>query len=183
MTEVLNKAARDQFHSAAMTYRDHRVTIEKIGKASRDDATKFSKAGEFMEPDLLARIIVLMHGTRRIRAFGIFYRLPALEIDPDPTDELKTGELCECGACLQVDRVSRWLSNVSHYALKLRSDPDLPDLALEVIQTLAAIGLSSKHEKEAGAVWYFIWQDNPTIPLMHDYAPFSGGNRAPPALH
>jgi hypothetical protein len=44
MTEVLNKAARDQIHSAAMTYRDHRVTIEKTGKASRDDATKFSKA-------------------------------------------------------------------------------------------------------------------------------------------
>jgi hypothetical protein len=44
MVEVLNKAARDQIHSAAMTYRDHRVTIEKTGKASRDDATKFSKA-------------------------------------------------------------------------------------------------------------------------------------------
>lgn len=44
MVEVLNKAARDQIHSAAMTYRDHRVAIEKTGKASRDDATKFSKA-------------------------------------------------------------------------------------------------------------------------------------------
>lgn len=44
LVEVQNKAARDQIHSAAMTYRDHRVTIEKTGKASRDDATKFSKA-------------------------------------------------------------------------------------------------------------------------------------------
>lgn len=44
LVEVQNKAGRDQIHSAAMTYRDHRVTIEKTGKASRDDATKFSKA-------------------------------------------------------------------------------------------------------------------------------------------
>lgn len=44
LVEVLNPAARDQIHSAAMVYRGHRVTIEKTGKASRDDATKFSKA-------------------------------------------------------------------------------------------------------------------------------------------
>ena len=42
--EVKNIAGRDECHGAAMTLVRARTTIEKTGKAARDDATKFSKA-------------------------------------------------------------------------------------------------------------------------------------------
>lgn len=42
--EVKNAAGRDECHSAAMVLVKARTTIEKTGKAARDDATQFSKA-------------------------------------------------------------------------------------------------------------------------------------------
>lgn len=44
ITEVKNAAGREECHSAAMVLVRARTNIEKIGKAARDDATKFSKA-------------------------------------------------------------------------------------------------------------------------------------------
>jgi len=44
ITEVKNPAGREECHSAAMALVRARTNIEKIGKAARDDATKFSKA-------------------------------------------------------------------------------------------------------------------------------------------
>ena len=42
--EIKNTAGRDECHGAAMALVKARTNIEKIGKAARDDATKFSKA-------------------------------------------------------------------------------------------------------------------------------------------
>jgi hypothetical protein len=44
ITEITNKDGRTECHAAAMVAKDARVTIEKAGKAAREDATAFSKA-------------------------------------------------------------------------------------------------------------------------------------------
>lgn len=44
ITEIKNADARAQCHSALMTLKTARVTIEKTGKAAREDAQAFSKA-------------------------------------------------------------------------------------------------------------------------------------------
>ena len=56
ITLVNSPAGREQAHSLAMTARSARTTIEKLGKAARDDATKFSKA-VIAEEDRLIEII------------------------------------------------------------------------------------------------------------------------------
>ena len=52
--EVKNQPGREQCHAAAMVLVRARTNIERIGKASRDDATKFSKAVIAEEKELLA---------------------------------------------------------------------------------------------------------------------------------
>ncbi len=54
ITEIKNKAGRDECHSAAMTLASARIAISKTGKAARDDATKFSKAVIAEEASLIA---------------------------------------------------------------------------------------------------------------------------------
>lgn len=56
ITLVNSPAGREQAHALAMTARTARTTIEKAGKAARDDATKFSKA-VIAEEDRLIEII------------------------------------------------------------------------------------------------------------------------------
>jgi hypothetical protein len=56
ITLVNSPAGREQAHALAMTARTARTTIEKAGKAARDDATKFSKA-VIAEGDRLIEII------------------------------------------------------------------------------------------------------------------------------
>jgi hypothetical protein len=56
ITLVNSPAGRDQAHALAMTARTARTTIEKAGKAARDDATKFSKA-VIAEEDRLISLI------------------------------------------------------------------------------------------------------------------------------
>lgn len=54
ITEIKNKAGRDECHSAAMALASARIAISKTGKAARDDATKFSKAVIAEEASLIA---------------------------------------------------------------------------------------------------------------------------------
>lgn len=56
ITLVNSPAGREQAHAMAMTARTARTTIEKAGKAARDDATKFSKAVIAEEDRLIALI-------------------------------------------------------------------------------------------------------------------------------
>jgi hypothetical protein len=56
ITLVNSPAGREQAHALAMTARTARTTIEKAGKAAREDATKFSKA-VIAEEDRLIEII------------------------------------------------------------------------------------------------------------------------------
>ena len=44
ITTITNKAGYDECHSARMALKNERVSIAKLGKDARDDATKFSKA-------------------------------------------------------------------------------------------------------------------------------------------
>jgi hypothetical protein len=142
--------------------------------------TKFSNEGELIAPKLLARIIQLLHGTRRVRSFGLFYNLPDLEIEQNPTDDLEPGQSCDCGACLIVNPVNTWLSYVTKYAHDLSHNPHMPDISLSVIQTLATIGLNSRHEREAGEIWFYAFRDNATIPAMADYDLLPSAERDPP---
>lgn len=54
ITQVIDKAGREQAHGAAMEIKRARVAIEKTGKDARDDATKFSKAVIAEEKRLIA---------------------------------------------------------------------------------------------------------------------------------
>lgn len=54
ITEIKNSAGRAECHSAAMTLASARIAISKIGKATRDEATKFSKAVIQEEASLIA---------------------------------------------------------------------------------------------------------------------------------
>lgn len=56
ITAVIDMDGREQAHRIAMTLRTARTTIEKTGKAARDDATKFSKA-VIAEEDRLISLI------------------------------------------------------------------------------------------------------------------------------
>jgi hypothetical protein len=75
ITEVKNTAGREECHSAAMVLVRARTNIEKIGKAARDDATKFSKAVIAEEKALIditqpeeARLLALRDGWDKARA-------------------------------------------------------------------------------------------------------------------
>jgi len=52
--EVKNTAGREECHGAAMVLVKARTTIQKTGKAARDDATQFSKAVIAEEKELIA---------------------------------------------------------------------------------------------------------------------------------
>lgn len=56
ITQVIDKPGREQAHGAAMEIKRSRVSIEKIAKEARDDATKFSKAVITEEKRLIAII-------------------------------------------------------------------------------------------------------------------------------
>ena len=56
ITAISNKDGREQVHSAAMVLRGQRTSIQKTGKAARDDATKFSQAVIAEEKRLIAMI-------------------------------------------------------------------------------------------------------------------------------
>lgn len=75
IVEVKNTAGREECHSAAMVLVRARTNIEKIGKAARDDATKFSKAVIAEEKALIditqpeeARLLALRDGWDKARA-------------------------------------------------------------------------------------------------------------------
>jgi len=56
ITEVTNKAGRDQAHRAAMDLRDARLTIERTGKEAREDARQFADAVVGAQKELVALV-------------------------------------------------------------------------------------------------------------------------------
>ena len=66
ITEVKNQAGRDQAHALGMKMRRARTTIEKVGKAARDDANAFAKAVIGEEK----RLIGMIEGEER-RVMGL----------------------------------------------------------------------------------------------------------------
>jgi colicin import membrane protein len=56
ITQITNKAGRDECHSSLMVLKSRRVDIEKRGKEARDDANKFAKAVIAKEKELIGFI-------------------------------------------------------------------------------------------------------------------------------
>lgn len=56
ITQITNKAGRDECHSSLMVLKGRRVDIEKRGKEARDDANKFAKAVIAKEKELIGFI-------------------------------------------------------------------------------------------------------------------------------
>jgi DNA repair exonuclease SbcCD ATPase subunit len=56
IVKITNADGYQQCHSARMTLKSERIALEKLGKAARDDATKFSKA-VIAEEDRLIQLI------------------------------------------------------------------------------------------------------------------------------
>lgn len=56
ITEVTNKAGRDQAHRAAMDLRDARLAIQRTGKDAREDARKYADAVVAAEKELVALV-------------------------------------------------------------------------------------------------------------------------------
>ena len=56
ITQITNKAGREECHSSLMLLKSRRIDIEKRGKEARDDANKFAKAVIAKEKELIAFI-------------------------------------------------------------------------------------------------------------------------------
>lgn len=56
ITQITNKAGRDECHASLMVLKGRRVDIEKRGKEARDDANKFAKAVIAKEKELIGFI-------------------------------------------------------------------------------------------------------------------------------
>ena len=56
ITEVTNRAGRDQAHRAAMDLRDARLAIQRTGKDAREDARKYADAVVAAEKELVALV-------------------------------------------------------------------------------------------------------------------------------
>lgn len=56
ITQITNKAGRDECHSSLMVLKGRRVDIQKRGKEARDDANKFAKAVIAKENELIGFI-------------------------------------------------------------------------------------------------------------------------------
>lgn len=56
ITQITNKAGRDECHASLMLLKSRRVDIEKRGKEARDDANKFAKAVIAKEKELIGFI-------------------------------------------------------------------------------------------------------------------------------
>jgi hypothetical protein len=132
ITLVNSPAGREQAHALAMTARTARTTIEKAGKAARDDATKFSKA-VIAEEDRLIEIIQ----PEETRVLGLRNAWDAAEA------ARKEAELQK-----ERDRIA------AHQAViaQLRSYPGLARecrtaaMALQMLEKLTAIDISGLEE-------------------------------------
>jgi hypothetical protein len=132
ITLVNSPAGREQAHALAMTARSARTTIEKAGKAARDDATKFSKA-VIAEEDRLIEIIQ----PQETRVLGLRNAWDMAEAARK-----------EAEACAERERIERHQAVIA----QIRSYPGLARecrtsaMALQMMEKLHQIDISKLEE-------------------------------------
>jgi hypothetical protein len=137
ITMVNSPAGREQAHSLAMTARTARTTIEKAGKAARDDATKFTKA-VIAEEDRLIEIIQ----PEETRVLGLRNAWDAAEQARKEAEAQK-----------ERDRIAAHQSVIA----QIRSYPGLARecrtsaMALQMLEKLCAINLNGLEEFQDAA--------------------------------
>lgn len=157
--EVKNIAGREECHSAAMTLVRARTTIEKTGKAARDDATKFSKAVIAEEKSLIeitageeARLLALRDAWDQARAAekAEAERIERLRIE---TIHMRIADIREVGnlalQCHTSDAVQNLIERMG--ALTLDGYDEFSEEAQNVrTDALARMGeiYASKHAEE-----------------------------------
>jgi hypothetical protein len=137
ITLVNSPAGREQAHSLAMTARTARTTIEKLGKAARDDATKFSKA-VIAEEDRLIEIIQ----PEETRVLGLRNAWDAAEAARKEAELQKERDrIAAHQAVIATIRSYPWL------ALEART----ADMALQMLEKLWSIDINGLEEFQDAA--------------------------------
>ena len=132
ITIVNSKAGRDQAHALAMTATKARTAITKIGKAAREDATKFSAAVIAEEKRLISLI-----SEQEDRVFGLRDAWDAAEAARKEAELQKERERIERHqAVIATIRSYPWL------ALEARTAA----MALQMLEKLTAIDISGLEE-------------------------------------
>lgn len=129
---VKDKAGRDQAHGAAMELMRARTTIEKVAKAARDDANRFSKAVVAEE----RRLIAIVEGEER--------RLKSLRDDWDAEQERikREAEEAERKRIEILQARIRALSDLADTAMQCRTS----ERAQKLLEKAQAADLSDMQE-------------------------------------
>lgn len=120
--------------------------------------TKFVADGAVIEPAILARIIHIVHGRRRVRGHGIFYNMPQVTQDDQPDQPCP-----ECQAALEAMELGQWLQKVNDAITAAKHDPDLADLTADVFGVLASAATNANPNNmfTAARQWRELFGDNP----------------------
>lgn len=132
ITLVNSLAGREQAHAMAMTARTARTTIEKLGKAARDDATKFSKA-VIAEEDRLIEIIQ----SEETRVMGLRNAWDAAEAARKEAEAQKERE--------RIERHVAVITQIKGYPM-LAATARTSDMMLQLLQKLHNIDISGLEE-------------------------------------
>jgi hypothetical protein len=125
ITLVNSPAGREQAHALAMTARTARTTIEKAGKAARDDATKFSKA-VIAEEDRLISLIQ----PEETRVLGLRNAWDAAEAARKEAEARAERE--------RIERHQAVIGQIRHYPFLAR-EARTADMAMQLLAKLHAI--------------------------------------------
>lgn len=156
---VIDKAGRDQVHSAAMVLRKRKTGITGSGKAARDNATKFSKAVIVVEKDLVDliepeedRLLALRDGFDAIEA-----ERKAAELAADIARIKKIEELIDqisSAPVRHIDSDSAKISRAIEFYEALPIDEGAYaefTAKAEAIRTAVLAKLEDMHQKELAA--------------------------------
>jgi len=189
ITEIKNKAGRDECHSAAMTLAGARIAISKTGKAARDDATKFSKAVIAEEASLIAitepeekRLLALRDGWDEVIAAEKSAREAAERARVMAITERIAGirqyvELAaSCRTSARIDELLTKLSLTSLGGFEEFSD-EAGVAHLDAMERVTAI-LTAKLEQEAEQARIKAGQEEATAKLANERAVFAAQQAA-----
>jgi hypothetical protein len=137
ITLVNSPAGREQAHALAMTARTARTTIEKAGKAARDDATKFSKA-VIAEEDRLIEIIQ----PEETRVLGLRNAWDAAEAARKEAEARAERE--------RIERHHAVINQIMSYP-GLARECRTAAMALQILEKLTAIDISGLEEFKESA--------------------------------
>jgi len=135
ITEVKDKAGREQAHGAAMELTRARTTVEKAAKEARDDATKFSKA---VIAEAARLVAIVEPEETRLKAVRDAWDAEQIRIKRE-AEEAERARVLALGARIQEIRSYVALANTCRGSNSLRS---------VVIKGLVAIDMTGFAEFE-----------------------------------